>query len=236
MIRIPVSAWAAALLAVPALFARTAAAEPPAQRASTEATRAAVTSSARSVRFENPDGGRSYEVAVEGICYEVASGAMIPCERACKAPCDVTLVPGSYHVRVRGDSSFGDEVEISSSTSVVRIEHRTGPGAFVMALGAAVVGAGLWMRSVPVSQCDPATGCRTGTFRNTDIRRSAPGVMIAGGLGIATGIALLAAIHDRLVVDSPSVAVAQKASAPALIGVSVAPTNGGVSAGAGVSF
>ncbi len=236
MIRIPFTAWPAALLAVPALLARTAAAQPPAQPTSTEAARAAVGSSARSVRFEGPAGGSSYEVAVEGICYEVSSGEMIPCQRACKAPCDVTLVPGSYHVRVSGDSSFGDEVEVSSATSVVRIEHRTGPGPFVMALGAAVVGAGLWMRSAPLTPCDPATGCRAGTFRNADLRRSARAVMIGGGVGIVAGIALLAAIHDRLVVDSPNVAVAQKAPAPALVGISVAPTKGGVSAGAGVSF
>ncbi len=235
MTRIRLSAISVGILSLGGLLSSAVAAEqPPAAPVASTAVKAApqMPPGARTIRFEGLEPGGSYEVAVDGVCFEAESGTLINCQRACKAPCEITLVPGSYHVRVSGDTTFAEQVDVTSTTSVVRIQRRPNPGPFMMVAGAAALGAGLWMRAAAPGTCsagDPS--CVQST------RRTGLGLAVGGGLGFLAGLAVTAAVHGTLVPDSHPRAVADEPATPKLSSVSVGRTpKGGVSVGTGFSF
>lgn len=177
------------------------------------------------VRFESKKAGNEFIVSVDG-------GGM------CRTPCSLVVPPGKHQVKVEGDARFRQKLEIPAGASLVQIEKRRGGGialavvSLSVGIPAAVLGGAVGLLGLINNS---SSYYSYGSYR--DQMYAGFGVMAAGvtlaAAGGAIGFGL--AGHNRLTFAQGE-AYAPKPPPVQLIGLGVAPTNGGAMAGATFAF
>ena len=156
--------------------------------------------------------------------------------QSCRTPCGLSVQPGKHKVKVAGEASFTQRVDIPASPSVVQIEKRRSGGT-ALAVVSLAVGIPTALVGGFVGLIGLASNTSYATSGNRNAMYTGFGVMAVGVTLAAAGgaVGFHLAGHNRLAFAQGD-ASQPKAAPVQLLSLGLAPTSGGAMAGATFAF